>query len=192
MKTVERELSKFQREYLWELKIPETQVLALAEAIPEEAYGWRPASDARRFSEALVHIGAGMLMLLYRAGVVTDEVMDLCGGIEGEEVARWLEMVHRSLTLEKTLTAKPDVIKLLKRGFETVEEAFTSLSDEDLEATRDLFGEVTTVRRVYLRILAHTHEHMGQVVAYSREMGFRVPWPDPVKEMERMAAAVVH
>jgi len=192
MQTVERELSKFQHEFLWELKIPQTQVLSLAEAIPEEAYGWRPASDARRFSEALVHIAGGMLMLLYRAGVVTDEVMDLCGGIHGDEATRWLEIVHRSQTLEKTFTEKPDVIRLLKRGFEIVEESFSSLSDEDLDATRDLFGEVTTLRRVYLRILAHTHEHMGQVVAYAREMGFRVPWPDPVKQMKQMAEAAMH
>lgn len=182
-------LTSFQTEYLWELSIPRVQLLALAEAIPEEAYGWRPAADARSFSEALVHIGAGMMMLLFRAEVYSQEVMEFCGSVEGEGIPMWLEMVHRSFAKEKSLTKKAEVIDLLKKGFAVVEHAFTATSESDLAAQRDFGGESTTARRIYLRILAHTHEHMGQVVAYAREMGFHVPWPDPVRQMEEMATA---
>jgi hypothetical protein len=184
----ETQLTSFQAEFLWELSIPRVQLLALAESIPEEAYGWRPAQDARTFSEVLVHIGAGMMMLLYRAEAYTPEVMQFCGPLEGEGVPMWVEMVHRSLAKEKSLTGKFDVIALLKHGFATVEREFASTSEEKLAAKRDFGGETTTARRIYLRILAHTHEHMGQAIAYAREMGFRVPWPDPIKEMERKAA----
>lgn len=182
-------LTSFQREFLWELNIPRVQLLALAEAIPEEAYGWRPAADARSFSEALVHIGAGMMMLLFRAEVYSQDVMEFCGAVEGEGIPMWLEMVHRSFAKEKSLTKKADVIDLLKKGFAAVEHAFTATSENELAARRDFGGENTTARRIYLRILAHSHEHMGQVVAYARAMGFRVPWPDPVKQMEEMAVA---
>lgn len=182
-------LTAFQREYLWELSIPQVQLLALAEALPDEAYGWRPAQDARTFSEVLVHIGAGMMMLLYRAEAYAPEVMQFCGPLEGEGMPLWVEMVHRSLAKEKSLTKKADVIALLKLGFATVEREFASTSEDKLDAKRDFGGENTTARRIYLRILAHTHEHMGQAVAYAREMGFHVPWPDPIKEMERLAVA---
>jgi len=40
------------------------------------------------------------------------------------------------------------------------------------------FFEQTTVRRIYLRALTHMHEHMGQLIAYTRAMGAPAPWPD--------------
>src|SRR5271165_858969 len=181
-------LSTFQREYLWELEIPHQQAIAIAEAIPEEAYDWRPAEDTRTFSAVLVHIAAGNLMLLYRADVCAPEVMRLCGSLSGEGKALWLAMVRKSFAMEQTITAKKAVLDLLRNSFAAVKAAISSTKPEDLEMTRELFGETTTYRRVYLRILAHANEHMGQAIAYARTMGFRVPWPDPVKMMEEMVA----
>ena len=40
------------------------------------------------------------------------------------------------------------------------------------------FGEETSVRRVYIRGLTHMHEHMGQLIGYTRAMGLQAPWPD--------------
>jgi hypothetical protein len=186
-----KNLTSFQKEYLWELSIPRVQLLGLAGTVPEEVYGWRPAPDARAFSEVLVHIAAGMMMLLHRAEAYCEEVMEFCGPLEGEGMPLWVEMVHRSLEKEKSTTRKAEVMALLQQAFTVVEREFTSTTEERLDARRDFGGEVTTARRIYLRILTHTHEHMGQAVAYARQMGFHVPWPDPIKEMERMAAAEV-
>jgi len=61
----------------------------------------------------------------------------------------------------------------------------TAMSDQQLDAAKEFFGEKTTVRRFYLRMLAHSHEHMGQLIAYTRLMGYRVPWPDPLKNLDR-------
>jgi len=41
---------------------------------------------------------------------------------------------------------------------------------------------------LYLRMLAHSHEHMGQAIAYVRSMGIKAPWPDPLKNLDRIAA----
>lgn len=182
-------LTIFHKEYLWELSIARVQLLALADALPNEAYGWRPAQDARTFSEVLVHISAGMNMLLYSAEEYCEEVMEFCGPVEGEGMPLWVEMVHRSLAKEKSITRKADVIALLKQSFAVVEREFSAASGQRLEEQRKFGGEHTTLRRIYLRLLAHNHEHMGQAIAYAREMGFHVPWPDPIREMERMAAA---
>ena len=127
-------------------------------------------------------------MLLYRAEAYGPEVMKFCGALEGEGTGLWLEMVHRSLEKEKSLRTKAEVIELLQTAFSAVEKAFSGSSEEKLSERRDFGGELTTARRIYLRILAHTHEHMGQVIAYARVMGFHVPFPDPVRELERMAA----
>lgn len=186
--TVQTELTKFQGEYLWEFSIPEKQLLALAEAVPAEAYNWRPAADARSFSEALVHVAAACFMLLYRAEMHTPEVMAFCTPVEGEGMAKWLAMVRRSVAFEKSITAKADVIDLLKRAFAEVRHTFDEINEQEMDAMRDFGSEPTTLRRIYLRILTHSHEHMGQVVAYARTMGYRTPWPDPVNVMERMVA----
>lgn len=187
MQSTEKELTPFHKEYLWEFEIPRKQVLALAEAIPEDAYGWRPAEDARSFSAVLVHIAMSNLMLLYRADAFTPAVMEVCGGVEGEGIPQFLAMAKKGLALEKSTTRKDDVLDLLRRSFASVEESFIAISDVELGRPRDFGIEVSTYRRVYLRILAHNHEHMGQAIAYTRAMGFHVPWPNPVAVLEQMA-----
>lgn len=184
----EKHLSAFQHEYLWELELARKQLLRLAEAVPAEGYGWKPAEDTRTFSAVLVHVAAGNLMLLYRADSVMPAVMEFCGSIEGEGVAQWLEMVRKSLETEKTVTGKAAVVDLLARSMEAVRESFATTAEEELEQVRDFSGEATTMRRIYLRILAHMDEHMGQAIAYARGMGIRAPWPDPVKQLEEMVA----
>ncbi len=189
MEAVQAEVSQFQREYLWELQYAEKQIMQIAEAIPAESYGWRPAKDARSFTEPLAHIAAACMMLIYRAELYTPEVTAFCGNPAGEGMAKWVTMAHNGLALEKTLVEKQSVIDALKRAFHEVRQTFLDVPEKDMETVRDFGGEVTTVRRIYLRILTHCHEHMGQVVGYSRMMGFAVPWPDPIRVMEQMAAS---
>ena len=108
-------------------------------------------------------------------------------------MAQWLALVRKSFELEQSVTGKVAVLELVKSSFDAVREAVMHADPEQLERIRDLFGELTTYRRVFLRILAHADEHMGQAIAYARAMGFHAPWPDPVKRMEEMvtqAAAV--
>jgi uncharacterized damage-inducible protein DinB len=47
-----------------------------------------------------------------------------------------------------------------------------------LDRVETLVGEPTAIRRVYVRMLAHTHAHRGQLIAYTRAMGLPAPWPD--------------
>jgi hypothetical protein len=127
-------------------------------------------------------------MLLYRAEVYSPAVMKLCGSVAGEDPEQWLRLVRKSVGMEKTITSKQAVLDLLRGSFDAVKAAVCSMKPEEMEMTRELPNETTTYRRVYLRILAHADEHMGQAIAYSRVMGFRVPWPDPIKLMEEMVA----
>jgi len=166
----------FKGEYLWELDIAEWQLLALAEAFPAERYAWRPAGAARTVSEILVHVAAGNLTLLGIAGV--EAAPDLYGNPKGEVAARMMAMIAANEALEKSVTDKPAVIALLRRSLDAVRTAFTQSAEGELDRLDTFFGERTTVRRVYLRGLTHTHEHMGQLVAYTRAMGMSPPWPD--------------
>jgi hypothetical protein len=176
----------FQGEYLWELDISRTQLLALAEAGPEALYSWSPAEAARRFSAVLVHIAAGNLALLHMAGIRSPGGVDLYGPLEGDGLSQFAATIRKNVSLEATLTAKQSVIDLLNQSFEAVRTCFTAAKAEELERAVGFFGEQTTVRRVYLRVLAHTHEHMGQAISYARCYGLRLPWPDPLKELDHV------
>lgn len=188
MKAMGSRIPGFRGEYLWELDIPQTQLLALADAFPEEKYDWRPADDARSFSEVLVHVAAGNLMLLRLVGVQAPGGLDLYGSLEGDQFTRLAAAIRKNISLEKTVTEKRAVIDLLRRSFEAVRQSLMASGDEEIEISGHFFSEPTTVRRVYLRMLAHSHEHMGQAIAYARASGIKVPWPDPLKEFKRMTA----
>lgn len=166
----------FKGEFLWELDIAEKQVTALAEAFPEDRYGWRPAESARSVSEVLVHVALGNLGILAATGI--QSAPDLYGNLEGDFLTRMMAMVAKNDALGNTVTSKVDVLPLLKRSFDVVRNTFTQASDAELERLDQLFGERTSIRRVYLRLLCHLHEHMGQLIAYTRAMGRPAPWPD--------------
>ena len=165
----------FKGEYLWELEIPEKQITALAEAIPADKYSWRPSDGARSVSEVLVHIAVGNFMLL---NVVGMPLPDIYGHVEGDGFQRMIAIVRKNDGFEKAVTAKADVVPLLAHSLAAVKDAFTNTSDEALTKPGQVFGEESTARRVYLRMLAHMNEHMGQLTAYVRSMGMPAPWPD--------------
>lgn len=186
---MQQEIASFQQEYLAELEIAETQLLALAGAVPEESYGWSPVLGARSFSAVLVHIAVGNLLLLYRAGVRIPPVPNLYGSVEGEPVARVVAIIRKNVAMEGTIVAKSEVVDLLRRSFQAVAEAMEAVTPDDLEVRGNFFGKPEAVRRLYLRMLAHSHEHMGQAIAYVRSMGYKVPWPDPLRDLDRVAVS---
>ena len=166
----------FPGEFLWELDIVTRQIVALAEALPEPKYGWRPDEEARTVSAVLVHVAAGNFMLLEAVGVPVPE--DFYRGVSAQGQERLWALVRRNDELEASIVEKDAVVEMLKRSLESVRQSFSQLSDAELERGLHFFGEETTVRRVYLRLLAHAHEHMGQMIAYYRCNNIAPPWPD--------------
>jgi uncharacterized damage-inducible protein DinB len=81
-----------------------------------------------------------------------------------------------SIGLEKTVTKKADVITWLKRSLDAVKTARVQLKPGDLERKVKIEGKTVTVDGMYLRIIVHDNEHMGQLVAYARVNGIVPPW----------------
>ncbi|HEX8882180.1 MAG TPA: DinB family protein [Candidatus Acidoferrum sp.] len=166
----------FRGEFLWELEIAERQIVAIAECIPAERYDWRPVAQARSFSEVFVHVATGNFMLLDVIGVAAP--VDLYGQVAADGDARFQGLIHRNDELAASMREKDAVVGLLKRSLQAVSQSFAKASDGELNRRLNFFGEETTVRRVYLRLLAHTDEHMGQMIAYLRFNRIAPPWPD--------------
>jgi uncharacterized damage-inducible protein DinB len=153
---------KFQTEGLWEGYDGEwghvsQQLIALAEAIPAQEYSWRPAPGVRSVSEVIMHIALANYELLSFTGPKLPP--DL-----------------KSNDLEKTVTKKADVIDWLKRSLTAVKTARAQLKPGDLERKVKIDGKTVTVDGMYLRIIIHDNEHMGQLVAYARMNGIVPPW----------------
>jgi uncharacterized damage-inducible protein DinB len=81
-----------------------------------------------------------------------------------------------SIELEKTVTKKADVIQWLKRSLAAVKTARANLKPGDLERKVKIEGKTVNVDGMYLRIIIHDNEHMGQLVAYARMNGIVPPW----------------
>lgn len=82
----------------------------------------------------------------------------------------------KSADLEKTVTAKADVIDWLKRSLDAVKVAHAVVKPDDLQRKVKVNGVDATVDGMYLRIIVHANEHMGQLIAYARMSGVVPPW----------------
>jgi uncharacterized damage-inducible protein DinB len=132
------------------------QLIALAEATPADKFAWRPAPGVRSTSEVYMHLASANFYLLSFTGPKMPDGLDM--------------------KTAKNITSKEDVIKRLKRSFAAVEQAHAAATPADMQRKITLMGIDSTEEGVYLRILVHENEHMGQLVAYARMTGVKPPW----------------
>ena len=132
------------------------QLIALAEATPAEKFAYRPVEGVRSTSEVYMHIVMANFYLLSVTGPKMPA--DLKDG------------------MEKSVTRKADVIAWLKRSLEAVKTAHASVTPKDLQRKVKIADREATVDGMYLRIIVHANEHMGQLVAYARMSGVKPPW----------------
>jgi uncharacterized damage-inducible protein DinB len=133
------------------------QLIALAEATPQEKLTWRPAPGVRSTSEVYMHIAMANFYLL---------------SVTGPKMPSDLN----SPDLEKSVTKKADVIDWLKRSLEAVKTAHLNVKPADLPRKVKIGKTDSTVDGMYLRIIIHANEHMGQLIAYARMTGVVPPW----------------
>lgn len=149
--------SGYLAEYVAEVDSVGRKLVELAEAMPADKYGWRPAPGVRSVGEVYMHVVAGASTLPSFLGMKRME------GITRES--------------EKTVTDKAAIVPLLKKAVANAREAGTFVAPADLEKKVKTFGDQEmTERQVLARILYHMHEHLGQSIAYARANGVVPPW----------------
>lgn len=136
----------------------ESKIVSLAGVIPQEKYSWRPDEDVRSFSEVLLHIaGANYFFFTFF----------------GNELPEGMTMDY-----EKTLTNKDEIIAQYKPAYDYAREKLSLITEEDLSKTYNFFGNEISGKALLLIFSNHAHEHLGQLIAYSRMNGIKPPWSE--------------
>jgi uncharacterized damage-inducible protein DinB len=149
----------FRGEFLNEVDFVGKRLVDLANAVPADKYGWRPASGVRSVGEVYVHVGVGNVFLPTFMGAKIPDGF--------------------SRDMEKTVTEKAKIVDTMTKSFANLKTIATSMSDADLEKKVKIFGgREVTQREVMIIILNHMHEHLGQSIAYARMNGVVPPWSE--------------
>ena len=159
-------LTGYRAEVMAEVMIQEDKFTRLAEAIPADKYSWRPTPDVRSFAEVFLHVSAANYNLYKLVGTPPPSGIDI-------------------KTLEKSTSDKAKVIATLKDSFAHAKSAIKAMSDADLDKSMDWFGGKNTERGILLFIVRHTAEHLGQSIAYTRQIGIVPPWTEDIQRQQK-------
>jgi len=126
-------------------------IIAAAEQMPEESYGYRPTEEVRTFGQIVGHVAMTQYWF--------------CNGATGkdQEPGNYEE-----------LTAKEDVVEAIKTAFDYCADAY-AMDDAMAMGEVELWGETGTRLWVLSYNLTHAWEHYGNLVTYMRENGMVPP-----------------
>lgn len=138
----------------------ESKTMALARAVPEDKYGWRPAVGVRSFGELFLHIAKGNQLFLNMS--------------TGTSMADLEKQIAKNAAAEKHLPAKEQILAQLTQSFADVRKAMET--GRGLNRELPFFGQPTTKRGIFTILDTHIAEHLGQAIAYARMNGIVPPW----------------
>lgn len=141
----------------------EAHVMALAKAVPEEKYSWRPAPGVRSFQEVFLHLAYGNQLLLR----IANEAPSM------DEIKKQIDEYAKG---ERQTISKDGVLKLLADSFAAARSTLETARAPALNGSADFFGTTTTRRGVLASLDTHVAEHLGQAIAYARMNGIVPPW----------------
>ena len=143
----------------------EKKVLALARAMPESAFAWRPAEGVRSTGEVFVHIAADNYFLPAAMGTAAPSDTAITG-TDYKTVAAY----------EGRTRSRDQIIAEVEKSFAFLKDTMAKTPDAKLEAPLDVFGRKTTHRGLWVSTTTHLHEHLGQLIAYARANKITPPW----------------
>jgi uncharacterized damage-inducible protein DinB len=147
----------FVQEYSGQTDFIEGRLSQLLGAMSQEQMSWAPAEGVRNCGQIYLH--------------VTEVNHMLAGFMAGEE------MKGERGAMEKSITDKDEIMKSMKKSFDAVRGAAGKLTEEDLnKMVQTPFGMEMSMRNFMITLLSHSHEHLGQGIAYARMNGVTPPW----------------
>ena len=137
-------------------------MMAIAEAMPEETYGFKPTEAQRTYAEQILHIaGANVFLMQHVGGAAPAPEVDTCD----------------LKVFGLPATSKAQVLQALSDGYDYGISVIQEFSEEELLETiagPRFLGNVTRVRMAYFT-LSHAMDIYGQMAVYLRLNGVVPP-----------------
>lgn len=153
---------EYRQQFMKDLDTLQSKFLALAEAIPADKYAWRPGPGVRSFGEVFMHVASEFYVYT-----------PMAFGAERSPVIPRGKDVFKNFEANAT---KADVQKHLREGFAYTRSTVMAISPDSLVGVRKLFGRDYSILETGIGMTADLHEHLGQLIAYSRMNGIVPPW----------------
>lgn len=147
-------------EYLADLTTVHDKLMALADAIPDDKYAWRPSQDVRSVSEVLTHVAG--------------EWFYVCPISLGGKAPADFSPPRSAMAKLEQITGKSDVIERLNKSWAYCKSVFGSVDPTQLTGKYE--PAKMSLARAALRVSGDQHEHLGQLIAYARSLGIKPPW----------------
>jgi uncharacterized damage-inducible protein DinB len=160
----DRPLNAFNKKVYGYLK---TVLLASAEKMPEENYGFKPTEAVRSYGQLLGH--------------VADSQYYFCSAVRGEK--------NPGLKIEATKTSKADLIASLKEAFAYCDKAHEGMTNATAAQMVKVMKEETPKLDVLTINNLHTVEHYGNIVTYLRLKNIVPPSTEATEAAKKSPAA---
>jgi uncharacterized damage-inducible protein DinB len=130
----------------------------LATAIPDGKFTWKPSKDVRSTGQVFLHVVQANYMIPGFFGVQSTMSKDDLMKLDSQ-------------------TMEPSKIReMLKASYDWAEKAVADTPDSELETQVTFFGMSMSKRAAMLLLTSHSHEHLGQLIAYARSNNIVPPW----------------
>ena len=146
--------------YLTDLDTLHAKVMALAEAIPEDKYAWRPSAGVRSVSEAFMHIASEWYYFTPMS--VAAKAPDNFG------------TPREALPKLEQITKKSEVISELNKSWTHCRAQVSGVDASKLTGTYKPWN--VSLPEAAFAMAGDLHEHLGQLIAYARANGVTPPW----------------
>lgn len=133
------------------------KLVSLAKAVPADKYNWRPMDGVRSFGEVFLHVAGTNFSLTSAIGAPP---------IPG----------FKANGYDKSPMDKAQIVEKLNQSFDYTRDAIKKMSNADFKKPMKRFGPDADAGDIVYLITTHTHEHLGQSIAYARMNGIVPPW----------------
>jgi hypothetical protein len=166
-------ISQARQELLDPLLSAAGECLALAKAVPEEKYSWRPMEGVRSFGEVFAHMAGSTLLFCSYAG------LKLPAGPAHDLAAVYMKRgfeMPEIFAAERAIKTKAQTVDIMDQAFHSARDLIQHMPDSDLEKHVEFFGRTISMRGLLIIMGDHLHEHLGQSIAYARINNIVPPW----------------
>ena len=153
-------------EFVGQTEFIQGRLSQLAGAMPETTFEWRPTDGVRSVSEVYLH-----------AAFANYICVTMSGGTVPEDVGFVMDF-SKANDWDTQTTDKAAVVEKLNQSFDILKKRIGELNQEDLDREVEVFGMTMSVRNFMISMIAHSHEHLGQGIAYARMNDVTPPWSE--------------